>query len=352
MNKNILLITSSHPKDDIRIYHKYAKYFADSFKSFLYVNGTNESTSFVNNNLTVTEFKFGFFNFYIPLFKKIFKFNKNDTVIHLHDPDLLILSILLALLGYKTVFDYHEDYIAQLYSKPYLNNIERFVLKLLLIFLVNVNDYLSSMTIFVTPDHLNKSISKNKLLVENYPIIKEKNVQNDKIKQFIYAGNISEHRGIYEMLDFIGLYNGEYKLCLAGKFRTNQLYDACQLHPNWKYVEFHGIVEREFLYELYNKSVAGLIFFHKLPNNMNSRPNKFYEYMEAGLPVICTDVPYWKEFVNKYNCGIPIKLDSFTEFFLESHDLTELGINGRNFIENDYNWQFMFSNIKCRFYNL
>lgn len=52
------------------------------------------------------------------------------------------------------------------------------------------------------------------------------------------------------------------------------------------------------------KATVGFILFYKVPNHMVSSPNKLFEYMAAGMAVIASDIPMWKEIIEKYECGI------------------------------------------------
>ena len=47
-----------------------------------------------------------------------------------------------------------------------------------------------------------------------------------------------------------------------------------------------------------------MILFKNVPNHSNAVPNKMFEYMIAGLPIICSDFSLWKEIVEKNRSGI------------------------------------------------
>ena len=72
---------------------------------------------------------------------------------------------------------------------------------------------------------------------------------------------------------------------------------------------------------------------------------KLFEYMEAGLPVICSNNKLWKEIINKYNCGIAVNPNNKEEIkdaivaLKDNPDKAKImGENGRKAIENEYNW--------------
>jgi len=53
----------------------------------------------------------------------------------------------------------------------------------------------------------------------------------------------------------------------------------------------------------YHRADVGLSLFEPHPNAVRSMPTKFYEYMHYGLPVICSDFPLWRAFVEEHECG-------------------------------------------------
>jgi glycosyltransferase involved in cell wall biosynthesis len=52
------------------------------------------------------------------------------------------------------------------------------------------------------------------------------------------------------------------------------------------------------------KSKAGVVFFYPLPNYIDAQPNKMFEYMSAGLPIITSNFPVWREIVEGNECGL------------------------------------------------
>ena len=40
-----------------------------------------------------------------------------------------------------------------------------------------------------------------------------------------------------------------------------------------------------------------LVTFLKTPNHIDAQPNKMFEYMSAGLPIITSNFPLWREIV-------------------------------------------------------
>ena len=103
------------------------------------------------------------------------------------------------------------------------------------------------------------------------------------------------------------------------------------------------------LAKFYDRSIAGIVVYdYKL--NLGYRlgsygTNKIFEYMEAGLPIICTDYDLWKDIVDRYECGICVKpgdipgLRRAMSTIMEDRKAAfQMGINGRRAVEKEFNW--------------
>jgi len=47
-----------------------------------------------------------------------------------------------------------------------------------------------------------------------------------------------------------------------------------------------------------------MVTLHPTPNHLESLPIKMFEYMAAGLPVIASDFPVWRDIVDRFQCGL------------------------------------------------
>lgn len=76
-------------------------------------------------------------------------------------------------------------------------------------------------------------------------------------------------------------------------------------------------------------------------------PNKLFDYMLAGKPILITAKPEYSEFIEKANCGLyvdPEDLDSIVSTILKFYNMPlkereKLGENGRNYILQFYSEQ-------------
>ena len=63
------------------------------------------------------------------------------------------------------------------------------------------------------------------------------------------------------------------------------------------YVPWNQLVQH------YAEAHVGVVLGTDHPNQVEKIPTKFYEYLHYGLPILCTDFPVWRRFVETHKCG-------------------------------------------------
>jgi glycosyltransferase involved in cell wall biosynthesis len=111
-------------------------------------------------------------------------------------------------------------------------------------------------------------------------------------------------------------------------------------------VQIPGPIPHEEVFDVLVRSHIGLAVLHPDPNYVDSLPTKLFEYMAAGLPVVASNFPLWKEIVEGNRCGITVDpLDSKAiaqaiEYLLtHPEEALQMGENGRRAVEEKYNWE-------------
>lgn len=269
-------------------------------------------------------------------------------VYHLHDPELMFIGVLLKSKGYKVIFDAHEDLPKQLASKPYFNKFMRWFMPKVFASIEAVCFRFYNGLVGATPSITDKlsSLNSNAVTINNYPIFGElkMEIKTQRTTDVCYLGGISEIRGIKEMvrsLDFLT----QSKLQLAGNFSSNHLHQEVASYEGWNKVNELGMINRIEAAELLSTSLAGLVLFHAVPNHVEAQPNKLFEYMSAGLPVICSNFPMWKELIEENSCGICVDpmdpkaiADAINHLINNPELVKQMGENGFNAVQNKYNW--------------
>ena len=116
-------------------------------------------------------------------------------------------------------------------------------------------------------------------------------------------------------------------------------------YENWSKVNTLGFLNRQQVSEVLAKSHAGIVTFLPEPNHINAQPNKMFEYMSAGLPVIASNFSLWREIIEGNQCGIcvdplnPKAIGDAIQYLVDNPQKAEqMGKNGRKAVEQKYNW--------------
>ena len=201
-----------------------------------------------------------------------------------------------------------------------------------------------------THERLKKACNNTKSIY-NFPIVNSaltKFEDNDK-HSLCYAGLFSEMWKLENIIKSLSKLE-DVHFNLAGHGDSSYIKKLKELE-GWNKVNYIGLVKREDVHnEVYSKSKIGMVLLDYIPlckgNIGNLSNNKFFEYMMAGLPIICTDFILWKEIVEDNKCGICVNPNNINEItaaikylFNNLDEAKQMGINGRKIIEQKYNWK-------------
>ncbi|WP_136415596.1 glycosyltransferase [Herbaspirillum sp. ST 5-3] len=268
---------------------------------------------------------------------------------HFHDPELIPYGVMLARAGKKVIFDAHEDLVGDIHAKDWVPVRARRAVAAIAGAVQDFGARRFSAVVAATPfiGSLFVCLAKRVVVVNNFPLLHElppaREVNINQRTSVCYVGNIHKHRGIQEMVKAIGLSDEE--LLLAGDFQAGQLRDEVTGYDGWRHVRECGVVDRKGVADIMAQSFAGMVIFHPVPNFINAQPIKMFEYMSAGVPVIASDFPLWREFIEGNQCGICVdhtrpEAIAAAIRHLRTHpeDVIRMGANGRRATAEKYRW--------------
>ena len=94
------------------------------------------------------------------------------------------------------------------------------------------------------------------------------------------------------------------------------------------------------------ESQVGIVTFLPFGNHTHSQPNKLFEYMAQGIPLVTSNFDLWKAIIEKVDCGIcidPSDPNAITEaiqvLLSDKAKAKQMGENGRDAVLNTFNWE-------------
>lgn len=237
-------------------------------------------------------------------------------VLHIHDPELIWGAVILKALGVRIIYDVHENLSLDIVAKPWVPKPLKWPLGAFAIIL----EYLAALFfdhICAATDGIGRRFPARKTsVIRNSPIIAnfdkfERPPLVSRAPNLIYVGGLgggSDVKGVDMMLAVLSELpaSSRIRLILGGREPSLEFVAILKTRPGGDRIDFIGWVDPESLPQIYAKAFAALVLYPPLPNNVESEPVKFFEAMAAGVPVIASDFPLFKRFVEEWSCGLAV----------------------------------------------
>ena len=357
MKKRICHMSSAHRGLDIRIFRKECVSLAAAgYDTHLVINATPADVLEASHHgvslhpMTYVPESRRFSRMSVHAWRCYATARKLDAdLYHFHDPELIPYGLLLARAGKRVIYDAHENLPAQIYSKDWVPARTRPVVAGLAQLLEEHSAACFSAVVAATPviGGLFKRVAKRVAVINNYPRMGElapheesEATQRDSV---CYVGGIDGIRGIREAVKAVG--SAQSQLLLAGVFSSEALRNEVMQYEGWSRVKEYGFVDRKGVSGILARSFAGLVALHRVPNFFNSQPIKMFEYMSAGVPVIASSFPLWRDVIEGNECGICVDQNdpeaiaaAIRRLQDNPGEVARMGNNGRRAVEEKYRW--------------
>jgi glycosyltransferase involved in cell wall biosynthesis len=351
-NVKIAHLSSAHPPGDIRIFHKECVSLAKHWNVYLVVTNCENEISKGVEYVTIQKKGKGRLMRMIHTTKAVYHkaLELDADIYHIHDPELLPYALKLVRRGKKVIYDVHEDVPKQIMDKHWIPKLFRGLVSSLF---KRYEHYVAarlSGIISVTPIICERfrSVNKHVELVANYPLLEEglnlNHQEGIKVpRQICYIGGLFPTRGIKELVQ--ALEQVDATLVLAGTFSPASFEEEVKQLPGWKKVNFLGHVGRQEIMRVLTTSELGVVTLHPTQSYVEALPIKLFEYMSAGIPVLASDFPMWREIIDSAKCGVyadplnPKDIAKQIDYLLSNPELSkEMGENGLKAFHETYNW--------------
>lgn len=180
--------------------------------------------------------------------------------------------------------------------------------------------------------------------------------KNEQIFIIGYLGLVMPFKGYETAIQSMNYLGEEFKLLIIGdsldlkfKEKINNMIQDNNLDSK---IVFTGIVPHNEALEYSKSCDIGLLLFEDSYWTKYSTPNKLFEYMALGVPVVATNLPNIRFFINKYLFGVTIsKNDPFLlaecikNLKGDKGHLEMLGINGTSTFKENFTSEFQMQKL-------
>lgn len=349
-------LTTVHVPDDIRIFHKQCKTLAASGYEVVLIVPKDEPRETVIDGVRYRG---------VPrpksrrdrLISSIWKvyrsaLDENADLYHFHDPELIPVGFLLKAKGKRVVYDVHEDIPRQIMTRHWIHPRLRSPVGRSVELLERAGSSIWDGIVAVTPTIARRFPREKRAIIQNFPIPEELDQgqgipYHERGARVAYVGKLEGPRGAREMVRAMEELpaNCEARLVIAGTFEPAGLETELQGMPGWSRVESRGWVTRRQVADLLGSSRLGLVLLHPVENYFEAQPNKLFEYMAAGLPVVASDFPAWRTLIEQEACGLLVDpldpkaiADAIQWLLAHSSEAQEMGRRGQAAVHRQFTW--------------
>jgi glycosyltransferase involved in cell wall biosynthesis len=247
------------------------------------------------------------------LFKKI-------TVIHCHDLWVLPAAAMLSWVKFKfLIYDAHEYYAGlELFVRKKIRKkiwlfVEKIALRRVSV-IITVSRQLADLYVERYPRIRNVEVIRNlprREQVKSLVDLKRPVDTTDKI--VVYQGHFRPGRGLENLIRAFQHVSEAHLLLIGGGELTEKLHSLVQGLSLKHRVTFYGYVPTDELIRTTAAADLGIVLFE--PTSINyayALPNKFFEYVMAGIPVLASDIKTFSEYIDRYQFGRTVDPSNIT----------------------------------------
>jgi len=364
MNKSIIIIRSNPINPDSRVEKEANSLISANFKVTLL--GWDRSKNFKNKTSTKKLFSnecelvhisikssfgsgikniFPLIYFQIKLFLYLIRNNRRFEIIHACDFDSALTSFIFTkLFKKKFIFDIF-DYLYTKPTKPFI--LFKKIIKKIQDFLITKADGV----ILCTEERFNQigvNSQKRITIIHNSPIQVFEKISfypsNKKIK-VVYIGIFQDHRMILELLDYFST-NDLYEFHIGGFGK----YEKKVLDYSIKFSNIIYYGKTDYITTLNIESCCDImlaIYDPRISDHKYAAPNKFYEALMLGKPLIMVKDTGMSINLNRFNIGelIDYNINSFdlglTKIVSRRNEWNNIKLLMQDLYKSKYSWQIM-----------
>jgi len=279
--------------------------------------------------------------------------NDSNKIVHCHDLKSLHFGVLIKIFYYyntKLIYDAHEyetqknglNIFTKIYNKLKEKLLIRYIDSLITVSNTIAEEYSRLYNIPKPTVILNCPVIDPESEIVRHDIFREKFNISDSTKIFLYQGYFSVGRGIEIILEAFNELNfKDIALVFMGEGAMIKEIKSNELYENSVYI--HPFVASDEIIKHTSSADYGISFIEDISlSDRYCLPNKLFEYIAAGLPVITSGLPEMEKFVKIHGVGVSSNENSvsgFVEAFGELINMDREALNKNiNKTRKKYNW--------------
>jgi glycosyltransferase involved in cell wall biosynthesis len=270
---------------------------------------------------------------------------------HFHDPELIVIGLVLSSLGKRVIYDVHEDYEQSILTRKWLGRRMRAWVARSFTYFERHAAHRFDHVIVVDSNIRQRFAGAETTLVTNAPPSRfakaHEGPLDNKALRIVSLGSISVGRGIRKLVDALLLvHHKDVRLHLVGDAHDSGLQALWSLSDR---VIHHGRIPWEEAQSLLGGADVGVLLYQPNPIHLHftgEGNTKLFEYMAAGLPVLYSHFPKLRQLLEPIECGIPVdptdpqEIAAAIDHLYENPALRkEMGQRGRQAVLDRYNWE-------------
>lgn len=279
---------------------------------------------------------------------------------HFHDPDLLPHTNIIKRQGGLIVYDIHENYAGRFKNWGLPAFLGTFFRKYEL---AKINTFDGITVVSASMSKLfDKSTTPIEITRNSTDISRLSHLDlgtEKRENEVITSGSHSHARNCLQTVQAIPFLNEELDAKVSFKFAGKYLHDIDQEMQEQArsdgtetQLALEGMLPWEENFIRISGSTVGCVFYEDNANNRVGIPNRLFEYMYCGLPVVVSDFPELKEIVEGANCGVVIDSENpkeialgIAEILRDSGRAKEMGANGKKAVQESLGFHVDLANL-------
>lgn len=353
----ILLASTIHRWNDVRIYHKEARSLSSNYDVTVMGVGEPDDLKVISENISVILMPIP--NSILQRIKNAFRIlakgiSPQFHLIHFHDPELIWVGLILRLFRKKVIYDVHEDINATVKIRRWIPHLFKGTIGYCTHLIELLGQWFFNGVIVAEDSYLALfNRNKNIIPIRNYVRIQPQPIVIDhKSKRILYIGSVTTARGVGDLLKAISLLqyrDQDIGASIIGHCPNSELKILQELKeelPNPNVVEMVRFTDFEKIQLFVSSCKLAVVPIRREKNYEESIPTKILDYMNWGIPYVYSRLKLTEELFGIDSGGIGFDPGNIMQLKNAIHRLlTDFNLHEKLTRDcrkkvNSFNWDF------------